>query len=257
MKLRRYAVALSVAALPLGFAAPTAQAEETVTFSLNELNGSGAHATATLTVLDDGNLHVQLEGSGFTANSPHAQHIHGAGNHHEFFCPTADTDDNGDGQVATEEAIKEYGDVFLALTTKGDVSANSGLAVERMPIADAEGNISYERTISASRLPAGLSENLHNLHIVQHGLDVNGNGKYDLKALGESVFAKSLGVSGIPEEATNPATCGEVTPTGGVETGAGSTGGPESLPLFGFGGLALAGAGGALLMRRRMAADQS
>jgi hypothetical protein len=33
---------------------------------------------------------------------------------------------------------------------------------------------------------------------VQHGLDVNGNDKYDLEGLGESTFAKSLGVSGVP-----------------------------------------------------------
>ncbi len=253
MKFRRYAAALGAAVLPLAFAVPTAQAEETVTFSLNELNNSGATATATLTANDDGSLHVQIKGTGYTANAPHAQHIHGSGEGQEFFCPPQSTDDNGDGQIATEEAIEEYGGVFLSLTTSGDVSADSGLAVDRMPIADANGNIDYSRTIPASDLPEGLVENLEHLHIVQHGLDVNGNGTYDLKALGESVFAKSLGVSGIPEEATNPAACGEVTPTGGVETGAASTDGPESLALFGFGGLALAGAGGALLLRRRMA----
>jgi hypothetical protein len=49
-----------------------------------------------------------------------------------------------------------------------------------------------------------------------------------MAALGESTFAKNLGAPGVPEEATDPATCGLVTgagamtaPHGGVETGGG------------------------------------
>ena len=142
---------------------------------------------------------------------------------------------------------------MVSLTTKGDASADSGLAVERFPVADANGNLDYHRTIPAANIPAGITENVENLHIVQHGLDVNGNGKYDLKALGESVFAKSLGVKGLPEEATNPATCGEVSPAGSVETGSGSTGGTENMPLMALGGMALLGSAGALTLRRRLA----
>ena len=61
---------------------------------------------------------------------------------------------------------------------------------------------------------------------LQHGIDANNNDKYDLEALGASTFAKSLGVPNVPEEATNPASCGVVQgagmsgrPRGGVETG--------------------------------------
>jgi LPXTG-motif cell wall-anchored protein len=43
-------------------------------------------------------------------------------------------------------------------------------------------------------------------------------------------------------------------PQGGVETGAGGTAGLESEHLFVIGGLALAGAGGIMLYRRRLAA---
>lgn len=105
---------------------------------------------------------------------------------------------------------------------------------------------------------------LKNLHIVQHGLDANGNDKYDLDALGESTFAKSLGVNGIPEEATNPATCGTVSsasagemPSGGVATGDGTTDGIEAGGAFGLAGAAFAAAGGALLYRRRLATDKA
>lgn len=251
MRIRTSLAALAVAAAPLALAAP-AQAD-TVNFNLDQLNASGASAQATITTNGDGSMTVEITGTGFTPNAPHAQHIHGSAESRQFFCPSPSTDDNGDGQIATEEAVEEYGDVMVSLTTKGDASADSGLAVDRMPVADAEGNLDYSRTIPAGMIPAGLVENLENLHIVQHGLDANGNGKYDLEALGESVFAKSLGVSDIPEEATNPATCGEVNPVGAVETGAGSTSGVEASPLLALGGMGLAGAAGALVLRRRLA----
>lgn len=254
MYLRNSLAVLALAAAPLALAAP-AQAD-TVNFNLDQLNNSGASAQATITTNADGGMTVDITGSGFTPNSPHAQHIHGSAESREFFCPSPDTDDNGDGQIATEEAVEEYGDVMVSLTTTGDASADSGLAVERMPVADAEGNLEYSRTIPASMIPEGLVDNIENLHIVQHGIDVNGNGEYDLEALGESVFAESLGVQDIPEEATNPATCGEVSPIGGVETGAGSTQGTEASPLLALGGLSLVGAAGALLLRRRYAAAQ-
>jgi hypothetical protein len=125
------------------------------------------------------------------------------------------------------------------------------LAVDRMPVADADGNLSYQRTIPASDIPDGVVDNVENLHIVQHGLDVNGNDKYDMAALGESEFAASLGVEGIPEEATNPATCGEVTPAGAVETGGAGTTGVEATPLLVTGAAAAAAGTGLLLLRRR------
>ncbi len=249
MRARNVMTTLGVAAVPLIFAAP-AQAD-TVNFSLFEQNGSGAQAQATITTNSDGSMKVSIQGSGFTPNAPHAQHIHGAPQG-DFFCPTASADANGDGQVATEEGVPQYGGVMVSLTTQGDASADSGLAVDRMPVADGSGNLNYERTIPAAMIPEGIVENVDNLHIVQHGLDVNGNDTYDLESLGESVFAKSLGVEGIPEEATNPATCGEVSPSGGVETGGTSTEGVESLPLLAFGGMALAGAAAIVVLRRRL-----
>ncbi|MDE9364604.1 hypothetical protein PZ938_03220 [Luteipulveratus sp. YIM 133132] len=219
-------------------------------------NNSGSHSTATVHVMGD-QLSVHITGSGFTPNSPHAQHFHGSFSENKnFTCPTSAADKNGDGQVSTEEGLPMYGDIMISLTTKGDTSPKSGLAVDRMPVADAQGNLSYDRTIT---LPAGAGAKLKNLHIVQHGLDANGNDKYDLDALGESTFAKSLGVSGIPQEATNPATCGTVSgasvgaePTGGVDTGDGTTQGVEDVAILGLGAFTLAGAGGAWAYRRRL-----
>jgi hypothetical protein len=157
-------------------------------------------------------------------------------------------DKNGDGVLTNEEAMGEYGSIFFALTTRGDSSAKSALAVDRMPVADAKGNLNYRRTFSPQRVPDALLHHLSELHVVQHGIDVNGNGRYDVKALGVSTFARNLGAPGVPEEATDPATCGLVTgagaamsPHGGVETGGGpADGNSGSLALLG--GLMMAAA---------------
>lgn len=257
------AMALPGAALLILAGATGASADESYSMELTDTSGndSGSSSTAQLS-LDGDSLVVKITGKGFTPNSPHAQHFHGSFTESKkFTCPDSSADKDGDGQVNTEEGLPMYGDVILSLTTKGDTSPKSGLAIDRMPTADADGNLSYSRTIE---LPAGAGEKLKNLHIVQHGLDVNGNDKYDLEGLGESTFAKSLGVNGIPEEATNPATCGTVTgasagqtPTGGVDTGDGTTDGVEGAGVFGLAGAAFAAAGGALLYRRKLATERA
>jgi hypothetical protein len=246
------------------FAMPAAaSADESVRMTLKDTmgNNSGSSATATLT-LDGDSVKVVIKGEGFTPKMPHAQHFHGSFTaDKDFTCPTSAADKDGDGQVNTEEGLPQYGDVIISLTTSGDTSAKSGLALDRFPVADADGSLSYERTI---KLPEGAGERMRNFHIVQHGLDANGNDKYDLEGLGESTFAKSLGVNGVPEEGTNPATCGTIsgaaagaTPTGGVETGTGSTQGVESQGLLAAGGAALAGALVLFGARRRRAGSTS
>ena len=246
------ALALSLSGASSAFAAESYTIDLTDTMN----NKSGSQGTADVSINGD-KMTISIEGTGFTPKMPHAQHFHGSFDaNKDFTCPTSDADADGDGQVNTEEGLPDYGDIVISLTTKGDTSPDSGLALERMPVADANGDLSYKRTFD---LPAGAGDALRNLHVVQHGLDANDNDKYDLEGLGESSFAKSLGVDGVPEEGTNPATCGTISgasagaaPTGGVETGAGSTEGPESLALFALGGVALAGVGGALAYRRRL-----
>jgi hypothetical protein len=138
---------------------------------------------------------------------------------------------------------------MISLTTKGDTSKDSGLAVKRMPTADESGNLPYERTIEVSD---DVVEHIKDLHIVQHGLDANGNGEYDTAA-GKSQLDPAL-----PLEATAPSTCGMVKgaaigsmPIGGVETGGDGTGGIESPALIAARGLGLVGGAGVLVLARR------
>jgi hypothetical protein len=219
------AAAAAMLCLPMSAAADT-----TVNAKLVEQNGSGVSGTVTLTALDNGGLKVVIRSQGLVPSQPHAQHIHGSAHGGHFGCPTLEKNDkDGDGVLTNEEATGEYGTVFLALTTSGGATPQDGLAVDRMPVADSGGRLDYERTFTAETVPEGMLEHLSSLHVVQHGIDANKNDKYDLKALGASTFAESLGVQDVPEEATNPASCGVVQgagmtgrPRGGVETGGAS-----------------------------------
>ena len=230
-----------------------------VTVMIKPLKGEDASGTATLTPTKNGGLRVEMNVSGMVPGQPHAQHIHGDTTGKEFFCPGDDRDADDDGFLTVEEGLPDYGNIHISLTTKGDTTPDSGLAVDRMPVADEDGNLSYERTLSADQLPEGTLDQLDHLHIVQHGVDANDNDEYDLDGLGESSFAKSLGVDGIPEEATNAATCGMVTPTGGVETGGGDPTGAmvDQAGLAGAGAILLTAAGAAFVARRRFTADRN
>jgi hypothetical protein len=243
------ALAALPAALTLGLASPASAAEgDTHQIDLHQLSDSGASGTAFLSLEGD-QLTVKIEGQGYTPNAPHAQHIHGSTEGKDFRCPTAEADKDGDGIVSTVEGIPSYGDIMISLTTKGDTSKDSGLAVDRMPKADENGDLSYERTIEVSD---DVAEHIKDLHVVQHGLDANDNGKYDAEA-GKSQLDPKL-----PLEATAPSTCGMVKgaaigsmPEGGVETGGEGTGGVESPGLLAAGGAGLIGAAGALVLARR------
>lgn len=221
------AVALMFPAAALAHSTTMVQAD------LDPLNDSGASGTAMVEV--SGNTAtVTIESSGLLDGSPHAQHIHGM-EQAISECPTLSADKDGDGLVNTVEGQPAYGPILVSLTTEGDTSPDSGLAVERFP---ATGDISFSRTIE---VPAEVAENIEDFAIVQHGVDVNGSGQYD----GD---AKSELDPSLPLEATLPANCGalEMMPAGGVDTGAGGTATDSDstapLMIVALGGIALAGA---------------
>ena len=89
----------------------------------------------------------------------------------------------------------------MSLTTEGDVSAASGLAVERFPVASADGTISYSRTF---QLRVGVNPgDIGSGVIVQHGISelFADPTQYD----GEP---RSSIMPELPIEITIPADCG-------------------------------------------------
>jgi hypothetical protein len=171
---------------------------------LKPLNRSGASGHADLTK-GNGKLNVNIHSEGMAPNLPHAQHIHGF-KQAVSECPTLAADQNDDRLINTAEGLPSYGPIRVSFTTTGDTSPASALAVSRFPVANADGDLSYSRKFDASRK---VRQNLGDFAIVQHGVDLNGNGKYDFKAAGKSELDPSL-----PQEATIPANCGVINPVG-------------------------------------------
>ncbi|GGN39854.1 hypothetical protein GCM10012285_17310 [Streptomyces kronopolitis] len=219
--------------------------------NLSQLNNSGSKGTAMLSIKGH-QLTVKIESEGLVPGQPSAQHLHGSTDGHDFHCPDASDDTNGDGVLTNTEATVDYGNINISLTTKGPTDAmGSGLAVDRMPKADAQGKLSYERTIPVSQ---AVVDHIKDLHIVQHGIDRNHNNTYDFQGAGKSELDPKL-----PQEATAPTNCGEVRgaavgsiPVGGVETGTGPTAEKEvPAAVLGAGGVAFMALTGALTFARR------
>lgn len=186
-----------------------------LTANLTELNGSGVSGTATAVVRNQRIKHIEVHATGLTPDAPHAQHIH-YGQQALNECPTLLLDANGDGRLNTLEGVPAYGPVVVSLTTQGDTSPASLLAVDRFPVA-AGGVLDYSRknirfTDVAGTGYAGGDGTARQIAasirdgegvVVIHGLDYDDDGSYSLSAEGASELDPSL-----PAEATDPAACG-------------------------------------------------
>lgn len=222
--------------------------------SLQPVPDSMVHGSGTATVTVTGTmLQVTIRATGLdpttAAGLPaHAQHIHIGGTHS---CPTAAaaTDHNGHQAISVKDGLPSYGPIKVALTTSGDTSANSGLALKRFP-ATPDGTESYTRSITVSSAVAQQIADGQGV-VVIHGIDYLHNGSY--KDLGKADVDPSL-----PLEGTAPALCGELNamPAGGAPTGGGSTSGVQDEGLLALGGGMLLVAAGALAYRRRLTATQ-
>ncbi|GHH37097.1 hypothetical protein [Streptomyces candidus] len=221
----------------------------------DETGGNSLHATLspvpTNKVTGSGTATVHLQGheatitiktQGLLADAPHAQHFHiGA----KGQCPPASAakKHNGSLSMNTTDGLPFYGKIGASLTTTGDTSAShAALAVDRFPKG---ASYTYHRTLTVDEETA-TSLRSDNAVVVVHGIDYNGNGKYD-NNLGPSDLDATL-----PSEATNPALCGplKTAPAGAVAGGMGGTQDGDTMALTAAGGLLVA-AGGVMYLRRR------
>ena len=74
-----------------------------------------------------------------------------------------------------------------------------------IPSSHGGGYITYKRTFAVS---SEVANNLGKFAVVQHGVDLDGNGANDFEAAGASELDPSP-----PQEATIPANCGVIDPT--------------------------------------------
>lgn len=242
-KIALTAAAASMVALPALTLSPAAQAAQAAPAAdsgttqlwanLTQLNDSGASGKVTASLTGD-QLSIKITSQGLLAGAPHAQHIHLGGSNS---CPSNSEKGTGvDGHLRVADAMNYYGMIAVSLTTSGDTSPKSGLAVTRFPT----GSTTYSRTITVSDETAAALRAGKGV-VVQHGVDYNGDGKY-------SGTSKSELDPTLPEEATDPADCGRLEvsqmsgmPSGGVQTGVG-TSNPDSAVALGGGAAALTAA---------------
>jgi hypothetical protein len=178
---------------------------------VDSLNNSGAHGTASV-VVQDGKLNVRANIHGLKPdNVAHAHHIH-YGDEARNECPTFRDDTNRDFRLNTVEGVPAYGPIAVSLTTSGDTSPDSGLALDRMPVArDLGSTHALQNAIRYARAgiwaPRDVREGIKDGEAVYviHGIDYNKNGRYDFNGAG----ASELDPTGkTPAEATDPAACG-------------------------------------------------
>ncbi|MCH8560734.1 hypothetical protein [Nesterenkonia sp. DZ6] len=203
------------------------------------IEGQGNQATVYMTV--DGAAETFMDGP-----FPHAQHIHfGA----QGTCPGPEADVDGDGAINVEEGAPFYGGIGTSLTTEGDTSPDSGLAVERFPGGS---SYTYERSLE---IPDDVLASIVDGTgvVVVHGVDP--------AVLTEEAANKQSELDeSLPNAATLPAACGTLTasqmdgmPEGGADTGvSGGSQGADIAMAAGGGALALGAIGaGAFFMRQR------
>ncbi|MFG2820842.1 hypothetical protein ACGFX4_15605 [Kitasatospora sp. NPDC048365] len=160
----------------------------------NHVHGVG---TATVQLNSDNTARIAVNATGLLGGAPHAMHIHVKGNGE---CPDAGDAGihNGHRSMSTTDGLPAYGPIGTSLTTTGDTSPGSALAVDRFP---STGSFHYSRTI---QLTSDVAQQVRhdNAVVVVHGIDYNGNGRYD-NVLGASELNPAF-----PQEATAPALCG-------------------------------------------------
>lgn len=168
---------------------------------LDPLNGSGASGQAIVLIRGD-HARVIIFARGVSPNLPHAQHIHIGG---QNVCPppSAAATNPPTDLIDVAEGAPFYGGIRVSLTTEGDVSPGSGLAVDRFPVGNRFGFYIYHRSFT---LPEGTTaEDVKDGHIVVHGISKLFDDPNQYDGAPRSSIAPSL-----PLEVTIPALCGEL-----------------------------------------------
>lgn len=160
-------------------------------------NGSNANGTATIDYIRGTTYLVTVNATGLSPNLPHLAHIHGVVQAQNE-CPGPDAAGT-DGLIDTLDGLPAYGPILVTFSTEGGTSAGDGFNLGTAPVADANGNLFYQREI---KIKGNVAANLSDLHIVIHGEDLNESGMYD----GQE---STLGM-GIPLEAELPVACGAI-----------------------------------------------
>lgn len=160
-------------------------------------SGSNVSGQASIEYVRGTTYLVTVNATGLSPNLPHLAHIHGVVTAQNE-CPPASAA-GSDGLIDTLDGLPSYGPILVTFATSGDTSAAAGLNIGTAPVADANGNLFFQREI---KIKGNVAANLDDLHVVIHGEDLNDNGTYDGQA--------STLAPGVPLEAELPVACGTI-----------------------------------------------
>ncbi len=167
---------------------------------------------------------------------PHVQHIHIDG---QDSCPTAAADTNSDGVINTPEGQPSYGTIGTTLSVSGDTSP---AAATDVTVAPGGGSFTYNRTITLDSATLKAVQS-NKAVIVVHGLDpatapkasISTPSPLKIQLPGASKPLATIGAA--------PTLCGPLQvqqmsamPSGGAQTGGGSTAGIQNEALIMLGG---------------------
>ena len=160
-------------------------------------SGSNVSGQASIEYVRGTTYLVTVNATGLSPNLPHLAHIHGVVKAQNE-CPPASAA-GSDGLIDTLDGLPAYGPILVTFATSGDTSAGAALNLGTAPVADANGNLFFQREI---KIKGNVAANLGDLHVVIHGEDLDDNGMYDGQA--------STLAPGVPLEAELPVACGTI-----------------------------------------------
>ncbi|GEO94571.1 hypothetical protein [Kocuria turfanensis] len=245
------APALALAAVTLPTTTATAAESWSFQAELAPVNNSTAAGHAVVDVTgQEATVTVEVAGAPALfqgAPYPHAQHIHIGG---QGVCAPPSADADGDGAVSSMEGKPWTGGIGTSLTTSGDTSPASAVAVDRFPAGEA---YTYQRTFPVD----GAT-----LAALQNGTAVVNVHGADPAALSAAAQAKANPMApALPLASDIPIACGVLAPAQmavpegpadtGVETAAA---GSDARGLAGAAVLGMLALGGAAVGLRRRAA---
>jgi len=122
---------------------PEEGALQTFWVELQPLSNPGASGIADL-ALEGDQFTIGIASEGLTPSQPHAQHIHGL-EQALSECLTILNDKISTTWLTQQRWEPPYGPILVSFTTEGDTSPDSGLAVDRFPVVNEDGTVTYRR----------------------------------------------------------------------------------------------------------------
>lgn len=125
---------------------------------LDDINGSGASGTATLT-LTGRSLRIHVQATGLGTGGAHLGHVHGVtgdnGRAIASRCPTTAQDTDGDGFLELLEGVPVYGPILIDMMNIDP---------------DGDGNVNFTTTVQLAENATVIP--LNKRHVVVHGQNV-------------------------------------------------------------------------------------